>query len=122
MKRCIIFIFVIVFVFGLSACNKEPVSGTTVFYGKESVLTNEDASDLYDLFTGRILYHDNPSCGFGEEVSVSFNDGERTFYVAMDTCPIIYDKNNDKYFSISESEQERLYAILEKYGFSFPCV
>ena len=96
--------------------------GTATFYGSTSTLTQEEAERIFELFDGKVMVDDNPSCGFGEDVSVSINDGEYVFYIAQDTCPVIYYKNYDKYISVSDSEQETLYSILEKYGFHFPCV
>ena len=129
MKRIIALALAIVTVCALllSACGRVTYGnritrGTVTFYGATSVLTQEEAERIFELFDGKVMIDDNPSCGFGEDVSVSINDGEYVFYIAQDTCPVIYYKNYDKYISVSDSEQETLYSILEKYGFHFPCV
>ena len=86
-----------------------------------SDLSDGDAEALKAIFDGKKLFRDEPSCGFSEEVSVRFG-GSDTFCIARDTCPIIYWKEKDKYFRISESEKERLYNLLKPYGAFFPCV
>lgn len=99
--------------------------GTMVFrYGDvdaTSRISEQEMSWIKELFAGKILYKDNPSCGFTEDVSICFN-GSQTFCFACDTCPIIYWKEKERYFKISGEEQEQLYELLKAYGFSFPCV
>lgn len=73
------------------------------------------------LFSGKILYADEPSCGFSEEVSIKIN-GSETFCVARDGCPIVYWKEKDRYFRLDEGEKVQLHLLLESYGFLFPCV
>lgn len=84
-------------------------------------LTNDETATLKEIFADKKLYKDNPSCGFSENISVEF-DGSQTFCIACDTCPIIYWKEKDKYFRISENEKERLYNLLKPYGVFFPCI
>lgn len=81
-------------------------------------LSADEIKTIKDMFNGKRLYNDNPSCGFTENVSISF-DG-MIFCVACDTCPII--KWENKYFRISEEDREIINRIFEKYGGSFPCV
>ena len=111
----------------LSACGRVTygnriTKGTVTFYGATSVLTQEEAERIFELYDGKLMVKDDPSCGFSEDVSVSINDGQHVFYIAMDGCPIVYYVNYDRYVLMSDSEQETLYSILEKYGFHFPCV
>ncbi|MBR3593205.1 MAG: hypothetical protein IKL44_00880 [Clostridia bacterium] len=84
-------------------------------------MSDEDMKVISKMFSGRLMATDTPACGFSENVSIVF-DGSKTFCIAQDTCPTILYKEKDKYFSISVGEQEKLYAILERYGFSFPNV
>lgn len=42
--------------------------------------------------------------------------------VACDGCPMVYYKNENRYFKLSEEENKMLKRILEKYGFYFPYV
>lgn len=99
--------------------------GETVFkHNDTSVcmqLSDDDLLLINNLFDGKSLYKDNPSCGFTEDVSLTFNGTEK-FCIACDTCPVIFWKNKNKYFSIAEEEYSQLRAVLEKYGFYFPCV
>lgn len=84
-------------------------------------LTNEDIEVLKSIFNGKFMYMDNPSCGFNEDTSIKFDD-KLTFCIACDTCPTVYIKEKNKYIELSEKQQELLYALLEPYGFYFPCV
>lgn len=84
-------------------------------------LSDEELESLIAIFDGKKLYKDNLSCGFGEAVSIIFNQ-EQTFCIAQDSCPIVYWKEKDRYIKISEDEKIHLYNLLEPYGFFFPCV
>lgn len=84
------------------------------------LLTDDEISQVSHIFNGKMLYKDNPSCGFTESVSVKLNDSQ-IFCIACDTCPVIYWKNKDKYFKITKDEKKQLYVILNKHGFVFPC-
>lgn len=88
--------------------------GTTI----KGDLSKDDAKTIAEMFNGQELYFDNPSCGFTENVSVSF-DGKK-FCIACDDCPII--KYGSKYFSISETQNRELRKILTENGFHFPCI
>ncbi len=100
-------------------------SGTAVFkYGEnntEKKLSKNDLKKLTELFDGKVLYSDDPSCGFTENVAIVFNEKD-CFCIANDTCPIIYWKNKDKYFKLLDKEYSELTYILYEYGFTFPCV
>lgn len=84
-------------------------------------LSDKDLETLKELFNDKRMYKDTPSCGFCDEVSIVFNNSQ-TFCIAGDTCPIIYWKQKNMYFKLSEDEKTQLYKLLEAYGFSFPCV
>ena len=84
-------------------------------------VNENDFTKIKRILNGKILYKDNPSCGFGENASVQFNQ-EQTFCFAQDTCPFVYWKEKNKYLRLSEQEQEELYSILYSYGFFFPCL
>lgn len=85
------------------------------------MLSAEDLSAIREMFDGKELYKDNPSCGFSETIAVVL-DASQVFCVARDECPVIYYKNEGQYFSLSDQENEQLRNILENYGFRFPCV
>ena len=84
-------------------------------------LSDKETEPVKNIFSGKKLYKANLSCGFSEAVSIKFDD-EQTFCIARDTCPIIYWKEKNQYFRITESEKTQLYNLLEPYGFIFPCV
>ena len=84
-------------------------------------LKKEDIEVLKFIFNGKVMYIDNPSCGFSENTSIKFDD-KLTFCIACDTCPTVYIKEKNRYIELSEKQQELLYALLEPYGFYFPCV
>ena len=94
-------------------------------YGDKDILTDlseEDLNTIKEIFNNKRLYKDNPSCGFSESIAVLLNDDAQIFYIACDTCPIIYYKNEGLYFKISDEENTLLRNLLKKYGFYFPCV
>ncbi len=123
----VIVLFISIFILKIEKVDMEFVeTGNAVFvYGSSNisaVLTDKDLSYITNLFDGKWIYSDNPSCGFNEDVSIRFNNGAETFCIACDTCPIIYWKEKDKYFHISEKECKKLHELLGRYGFKFPCV
>ena len=112
----------------LSSCGRVYVSSDqlaelTYQYGDVSVsstLTKEESELLLSIVGGKMLYADDPSCGF--DVNISFKISDRIFCPACDSCCTIKDCKTGKYFSISDSERETIESIFEKYGGKFPCV
>ena len=84
-------------------------------------LEDSELNTLIDIFDGKKMHMDNPSCGFNEDISIKFN-GEQTFCIARDACPIVYWKEANRYIMISEEEKEQLYGLFEAHGFFFPCI
>jgi len=84
-------------------------------------LNDDEVSTIKNIFNGKKMYSDNPSCGFDETISVKFNNTQ-TFCIARDTCPIVYWKEKNTYIKLSESEKNILYDLLSQYGFFFPCL
>lgn len=105
-------------VFNFFSCN--PFAGTAqiTFENKTVAASGEDSEKLREILYGKGLHYDNPSCGFREEVSVSF--GTDKFMPANDGDGIV--QNNGKYLNLSDEETEEFHEILEKYGVSFPCL
>ena len=101
------------------------VQGKVIFkYGEKNInqeISADNFSKICNLFNGKRLYSDNPSCGFTKDVSIVINETE-TFCIACDSCPIIYWENKNKYFKLSTIEYEELKKILSSYGFEFPCI
>ncbi len=80
----------------------------------------EDFKEIAAIFNGKTLYKDSPSCSFDENIAVIIDDCH--YCIANDTCGVVYVKEKDKYFSLSDEENEKLRDLLEGYGFTFPCV
>lgn len=87
----------------------------------DELCTENELSAIYDIFNGKVLYSDNPSCGLSDEIAIVVNGGQ-TFCLPSDSCTIIYWKEKGKYFHVSEKEMEQLHEIFEQYGAKFPCV
>ena len=127
MKKIIIFIMCIIFIFSFSSCSKVALapddSGILNFiYGEQNINTEvkeDDLETIKEIFNNKILYSDNPSCGFSKNISVII--GNKTFCFACDGCKIIYLLEENKYFSLSEKEYETLNQVLFSYGMYFPC-
>lgn len=85
-------------------------------------LKTEDLKLIIKLFNHKTLFHDNPSCGFSENVSISINSNQYTFCLARDGCPIIYLTNEDMFFRLTTNEHNALVELLEKYGLVLPCL
>lgn len=84
-------------------------------------MEDQEVETIKAIFNGKKMYKDNPSCGFSETISIKFNN-EHTFCIARDTCPIVYWKEKDRYFKLTEEEKTQLYDLLFQYGFYFPCL
>lgn len=81
-------------------------------------LTAEESNTIKNMFGGKMLYNDSPSCGFSENISIKC--GDMTFCIAYDMCPVI--KCEHRYFRISNEDRKILNGIFEKYGGFFPCI
>ena len=84
------------------------------------IVENEDANIVSEVFKGKTLFSDSPSCGFSENVALII-DGN-TYCIACDTCGKIYSVKDDKYFNLDDSENETIRNLLCEYGFKFPCL
>lgn len=89
----------------------------------DAVVSDDDLKVLKKILVGR-SYKDDPSCGFGVDVSIRLTDGRQsvTFCPACDSCPKIRIGNSNRYISISKAQRDQLDAILARYGMVFPCV
>ena len=128
MKKVIIIIFCILVLlyFKMNLVNIHNVKKGEAFFNHNHVstchvLTDEEVKIFKETFNNKMLYRDNPSCGFTDNISVRF-DNTLTFCFACDNCNGIYWKEKDKYFDLSDNEKIRLHNILEKYGFYWPCI
>ena len=105
-------------VFNFFSCNPFANHAQIRFYDDIKAVDDEDSARLRELLYGKPLHYDSPSCGFGEEVSVSF--GGDMFMPARDGDESV--ENNGKYLTLTDTENEEFHEILEKYGVTFPCV
>ncbi len=79
-----------------------------------SAMSDDEFEDIKKMLHGKFLYKSPvPSCSFSKELSITFNGGEHIFYIASDSCGIIYYKNEEKYFNLTEKENIRLRKLLE---------
>lgn len=131
MKRHIIFLgsllLISLLIFSFASCSKVEVAEgeiVAVFrYGDTDImqiLSDEDSIAVRNIFDGKTMASDSPSCGFSENVALVV--AGNTYCIACDNCGIVYHVKEDKYFHLSEQENEALRELLVEYGFSFPCV
>jgi hypothetical protein len=120
-------LLVVLMVFSFSSCSKVEVAEGEIIavfqYGDAEIskpLSDEDSEIVRKIFDGKRLFSDSPSCGFDENVALII-DGN-TYCIACDTCGVIYNVEKDKYFNLSDKENEILRNLLCEYGFTFPCV
>ena len=83
-------------------------SGKAIYHGPDNSvihdLTQEELNKVKHIFNHHIMNnaeHDMPSCGFSEERAIMFNDSQ-TFCLACDDCDIIFWKERNVYFCISQ--------------------
>lgn len=102
-----------------------PDEGKVIFEYEEAdiclFITNEELKLIANIFNGKTMYKDNPSCGFSESVAVQL-DNSHTFCIARDGCPVVYWKEENRYFSITEEEKINLHNLLKSFGVYFPCI
>ena len=117
----------ILVVFTISSCSKVKVAEEEIVavfkYDDANItktLSGTDADMVRKIFNGKNLFSDYPSCGFSEDVALVI-DGN-IYCIACDTCGTIYDVKKDKYFNLSDEENEALRNMLCEYGFRFPCL
>ncbi len=131
MKKYIVlvssFLLVVLMIFSFSSCSKVEVAEVEIVavfqYGDADItkpLSDEDSEIVRKIFNGKSLFSDSPSCGFSEDMALII-DGN-TYCIACDYCGIIYNVEEDKYFNLSDEENETLRNMLCEYGFTFPCI
>ena len=82
----------------------------TYIYGDKNIVDMEitdknDIAELKQILRG-ISYTENPSCGFSEDISITFTNGEKKimFCPACDSCGAIRINNSDKYIWIDKKK------------------
>ena len=130
MKRCIaltvLLLLTVSMIFSFASCSKVEVADgemVAVFRYADVDITkpvaHEDSETIREIFNKKNLYADSLSCGFSENVALII--GNDTYCIACDDCGIIYSIKEDKYFNLSDKENETLRTLLGEYGFTFPC-
>ena len=96
------------------------------FYDDSKTWEKVDSSDgraIAKILSGYKLKEvDIPSCGFTDDIAIYINNRKNVFCLACDGCPIIYWKNKNTYFRLSEKDNRQLHSVLKKYGMKFPCI
>lgn len=117
MKRFIsVLFFVALFLCG---CSSVSADGAELVYNEGqvricTVLTDEEAEAVASAFDNKLLYSDNPSCGFSADYSITC--GGREYWIAGDSCTIVKDCESGKFFTISESDRTMIDELVEKYS------
>lgn len=86
----------------------------------DTQLSEQESEQIINIFDGKELYFDNPSCGFDENVSLRVNG--KIFCPACDTCCTVKDCSSGQFFTVSQSERDMIEEIFETHGGHFPCV
>lgn len=84
------------------------------YYENEITLSSEDTIFIKKLLKGKQLFYDSSSCGFYDDIKITFDNGEEII-PAFDSCDIIQDKKSGKYFSMDD-DRENFILIVNKYG------
>ena len=128
MKRLFALILIVAVVAALCGCSRVRISEdrpvTLVFRcGDTSVeepLTDAEAAQVIEIFEGKALSFDNPSCGFTADVSLRV--GGHIFCPACDQCRIVMDLTSLRYFSLTQAERDVIESIFAAHGGYFPCI
>ena len=94
------------------------------------ITDKNDVVKLKRLFDKSVSYHMDdfiggvPSCGFSEDVSLTFQTGviKVVLYPGCDTCGLFRIGNSRRYIALNGKEKIMFYEIVEKYGMTFPCI
>lgn len=128
MKCIVLCCICIFFILILCSCGKVSVdknqnvqlvykyAGTAV----DVQLSEQESETIFDIFDGKELFFDNPSCGFDENISLKI-DG-KMYCPACDKCGTVKDCSSGQYFNISQSERDAIEKIFSTHGGHFPCV
>ena len=115
----------------ICGCSKTSVNPNddatlTFIYGEKDIcisLTAEETEKVIEILNEKSyssLFSGTPSCGFDKNISLQI--GERSFAIARDTCNVVQDLGNLRYFDIPKDDMEYIHSLFEKYGGKFPCI
>ena len=128
MKKLISFILCACMIFLLCSCSKVSMDENAPVYlvynyddvSVNTKLTEDQAQQVLSFLDKKMLFSDNPSCGFNEDISFQI-DG-KIYAPACDNCGIIKDCSSGKYINITQTERDTVEEIFLAYGGHFPCV
>lgn len=131
MKRLFSIVIIAVVLLSICGCSQTHVNrnadvSLTFIYGDKDInvtLEDDEAEKVADILNGNnydSVFSAVPSCGFNKNISLKV--GGRVFAIACDTCNIIQDLGNSRYFDIPQENIEYIHSLFEKYGGYFPCV
>ena len=131
MKRLLAIFVILSIMVAVCGCSQTSVSEgadvmLTFIYGDKNIsvtLEDSEAEKIIDILDGNNYNPASsgiPSCGFDKNVSLKV--GSRVFAIACDTCSIIQDLSNLRYFNISQEDMEYIHSLFEKHGGYFPCI
>ncbi|MBE6564727.1 MAG: hypothetical protein E7655_05600 [Ruminococcaceae bacterium] len=94
------------------------------FDGKSHTLSGKEASSLGQAMTESVALYvlsERPTCGFEESESVLLTldggtDAEAVFVFAADGCPIVYHKEADAFYGMTDGSVSCFNRIAEAYG------
>ncbi len=105
----------------LVSCSQVDIKGTSVNLKYTSSdetqydihLDDEEAAKIKEIFDGKKIYKDAPSCSFND--LCGFNIGGEMYAIALDGCGVVKHCPTGKYFYLSEQENEYLHSLFEAY-------
>ena len=85
-------------------------------------LSTQEVLKLSAIVSGKMLYRDNPSCGFDIDNAFILNDvkGTHLFCIAEDGDGILEDKSAGRFLYLSDAEMKEVLSIFSKYGGKLP--
>lgn len=129
MKRFVCIALVLVVLAALCGCTETNLrSGSKVvlsyLQGEKNIrveLPYEEAEKVISILDGKKydpLDGSIPACGFDEDISLKV--GNRVFAIAGDTCNILQDLGNFRYFHIPKEDMAYIHSLFNQYGGNFP--
>ena len=80
-------------------------------------LTAEQTEEVAKLFTGKQYFGMEPKCPFNDNISIQIDN--TVFAIGLDSCGVIRNSTNGKYFELSADEMEKIRQLFYPYGGSF---
>lgn len=131
MKRMLALFLLVGICLSFCGCNKINVKSDaqvtlTFVFGEQNIYTQlpdeeaEKVASILDGETYRPIFSGVPACGFDKNISLKVNG--RVYAIACDTCNVVQDLGNLRYFDIAKADMDYIHGLFEKYGGHFPCI